>query len=106
MKMEQIECSETSAYKIQTPENYPEESTQLFYLCPELWSAISHVNPAWAGTSHNIRLGQNNDDSDTLYLEVWRNTFVLRLGTFSQFGINDKEVLITISLNVFTLGKD
>jgi len=28
MKMEQIECSETSAYKIQTPGNYPEESIQ------------------------------------------------------------------------------
>jgi len=28
MKMEQTECSETSAYKIQTPGNYPEESTQ------------------------------------------------------------------------------
>jgi len=28
MKMEQTECSETSAYKIQTPENYPEESLQ------------------------------------------------------------------------------
>jgi hypothetical protein len=28
MKMEQIECSETSAYKIQTPGNYPEENTQ------------------------------------------------------------------------------
>jgi len=26
--MEHIECSETSAYKIQTPEYYPEESTQ------------------------------------------------------------------------------
>ena len=26
MKMEQTECSETSAYKIQTPGNYPEES--------------------------------------------------------------------------------
>ena len=26
MNMEQIECSETSAYKIQTPGNYPEES--------------------------------------------------------------------------------
>jgi len=26
MKMEQKECSETSAYKIQTPANYPEES--------------------------------------------------------------------------------
>jgi len=28
MKMEQIECFETSAYKIQTPWNYPEERTQ------------------------------------------------------------------------------
>jgi len=28
MKMEQRECSETSAYKIQTPGNYPEESIQ------------------------------------------------------------------------------
>jgi hypothetical protein len=26
--MEQKECSETSAYKIQTPGNYPEESIQ------------------------------------------------------------------------------
>jgi hypothetical protein len=28
MKMEQIEYSETSAYKIQTPGNYPEENIQ------------------------------------------------------------------------------
>jgi len=28
MKMEQKECSETSAYKIQTPGNYPEENIQ------------------------------------------------------------------------------
>ena len=28
MKMEQTECTETSAYKIQTPGNYPEESIQ------------------------------------------------------------------------------
>jgi len=28
MKMEQIECSETSAYKVQTPGNHPEESMQ------------------------------------------------------------------------------
>jgi hypothetical protein len=26
MKMEKTECSETSAYKIQTPANYPDES--------------------------------------------------------------------------------
>jgi len=29
MKMEQTECSETSAYKIQTPGNYPEENIQM-----------------------------------------------------------------------------
>jgi hypothetical protein len=28
MKMEQIECSETSAYNIQTPGNHPEENIQ------------------------------------------------------------------------------
>jgi len=28
MKMEQTECSETSAYKIQAPGNYPKESIQ------------------------------------------------------------------------------
>ena len=28
MKMEQTECFETSAYKIQTPGYYPEESIQ------------------------------------------------------------------------------
>jgi len=28
MKMQQAECSETSAYKIQAPGNYPEESIQ------------------------------------------------------------------------------
>ena len=28
MKMEETECSETSAYEIQTPGNYPEENIQ------------------------------------------------------------------------------
>jgi hypothetical protein len=35
MKMEQIECSETSAYKIQTPGKYPEENIQHFYFVEE-----------------------------------------------------------------------
>ena len=30
MKMEQTECSETSAYKLQTPEYYPKESIQQY----------------------------------------------------------------------------
>jgi len=29
MKMEETECSKTSAYKIQMPGNYPEESIQV-----------------------------------------------------------------------------
>jgi len=29
MKMEQTECSETSAYKIQTPGNFPEENINI-----------------------------------------------------------------------------
>ena len=33
MKMEQTECSETFAYKIQTPGNYPEESIKNNYDC-------------------------------------------------------------------------
>jgi hypothetical protein len=33
MKMDQTECSEMSAYNIQTPGNYPEESTQQFSHC-------------------------------------------------------------------------
>jgi hypothetical protein len=31
MKMERMECFETSAYKIQTPGNYPEENIQQSY---------------------------------------------------------------------------
>jgi hypothetical protein len=36
MKMEQIECSETSAYKIQTPGNHPEENIQPLNFKPEM----------------------------------------------------------------------
>ena len=37
MKMEQTECSETSAYKIQTPGNYPEENIQNAHLIDSLF---------------------------------------------------------------------
>jgi len=33
MKMEKTVCSETSAYKIQTQENYPEENIQQRLVC-------------------------------------------------------------------------
>jgi hypothetical protein len=38
MKMEQIECSETSAYKIQAPGNHPEENIQ---------QSLSYLNSAY-----------------------------------------------------------
>ena len=38
MKTEQTFCSETSAYKIQTPGNYPEESIKLnLFFCFRMW---------------------------------------------------------------------
>jgi len=40
MKMEQTECSKTSAYKIQTPGNYPEENLQHTEYCKSLKSRI------------------------------------------------------------------
>jgi len=39
----QVECSETSAYKIQTPENYPEESTQHSEHDESLKSRLLHL---------------------------------------------------------------
>jgi hypothetical protein len=49
MKMEQIECSETSAYKIQTPGNHPEENIQLstsLYVTILCYSAV-RVGGSW-----------------------------------------------------------
>jgi hypothetical protein len=47
MKMEQTECSETSAYKTQTPGNYPEESIQHSEQGGSLKSSII-LNPDYA----------------------------------------------------------
>jgi hypothetical protein len=49
MMMERTECSETSAYKIQTPGNYPEESIQHFggYLYPETEWQDTTVQDKW-----------------------------------------------------------
>jgi len=52
--MEQTECSETSAYKIQTPGNYPEESMQHSEQGESLKSRILHLYGE--ETARNIRL--------------------------------------------------
>ena len=45
MKMEQTQCSETLAHKIQTPGNYPEESIQHLEHGELLKSRITERNP-------------------------------------------------------------
>ena len=41
--MEQTDCSETSAYKIQTPGNYPKESIQHTEHCESLKLRIQYL---------------------------------------------------------------
>jgi len=45
--MEQTECSETSAYKIRTPGNYPEESIQRSEHVESLKSRILILPGCW-----------------------------------------------------------
>ena len=55
MKTEQTECSETSAYKLQTSGNYPEESIQHFgttALLRPVPSALAY--PSHTGTQVNV----------------------------------------------------
>jgi len=59
MKMEQTECSETSAYKIQTPGNYPEENIQHTEHGESLKSRMFNI----ANLSIWFRVGVNNQNS-------------------------------------------
>ena len=54
MKMEQTECSETSAYNIQTPENYPEESIQHSEHGESLKSIINYISHCDNTISYHI----------------------------------------------------
>jgi hypothetical protein len=61
MKMEQIDCSETSAYEIQTPGNYPEENIKYSEHGESLKSrkvTITFVMPACLPACLSIHMGQ------------------------------------------------
>jgi len=45
MKMEQTECSEMSAYKIQTPGNYPEQNIQQVFS-----THFCNTSASWRGS--------------------------------------------------------
>ena len=49
MKMEQIECSEMSAYKIETPENYPKENILNTVLLVVLYECETRSLKLWEG---------------------------------------------------------
>jgi hypothetical protein len=53
MKMEHAACSETSAYKIQTPGNYPEENIQHSEHGESLKSRIMFAFPNFANPPQN-----------------------------------------------------
>jgi hypothetical protein len=59
-KMEQTECSETLAYKIQTPENYPEESIKRTLVCLFL-RCLRVTVPMRQGTATQILHAQARD---------------------------------------------
>jgi hypothetical protein len=63
MKMEHTECSETLAYKIQTPGNYPEQSTQHFW-CVRLLRNICRLTRPVHTHVITVRLwGRRYEDS-------------------------------------------
>ena len=51
MKMEQTECSETSAYKIQMPGNYPKESMQHMFV-----NLTSYVKSDMGSLNSNVAM--------------------------------------------------
>jgi hypothetical protein len=79
--MEQIECSETSAYKIQTPGNYPEENIQRGQWI--LSSLQEHKNSEYVFLINWIQLTLDDLqlDAQNLYLFTY-NTFIKILYMF------------------------
>jgi len=58
MKMEQTECSETSAYKIQTPGNYPEENIENKYVGVQVFTTVKIHIAVFLVVTLCILLGQ------------------------------------------------
>jgi len=59
--MEQTECSETLAYKIQTPGNYPEESIQHSEISESLKSKTCVLLAKVSIIKHRLQSSHNNE---------------------------------------------
>jgi hypothetical protein len=84
MKMEQTECSKTSAYKIQTPGNYPKESIQntMRELCKSLGVELCHLNIE-------------------VCISVSKTLYCIRT---AHFRVNESYLITTIFLTLIHLG--
>jgi hypothetical protein len=63
VKMEQTECSETSAYKLQTPGNYQKESIQHLEHSESLKSTVTNCFPEKRLIEIDISLKPNDPNS-------------------------------------------
>ena len=67
MKMEQIDCSETSVYKIQKPGNYPKQNIQFVYgfdvtsYISLLWGANTQERDVTAGSEKREKVTSPQD---------------------------------------------
>jgi len=80
MKMEQTECSETSAYKIQTPGNYTEESIKH----SEHGESLKSTDEV--DMKRNIHPEKNSETSDACAARIFESKFDI-------FGIYFKYVI-------------
>jgi hypothetical protein len=64
MKMKQTECSETSAYKIQTLGNYPEENIRHRIRCLTTENDTTTNKPVLVTTKYTLNTQKNNDEPD------------------------------------------
>ena len=87
--MEQTECSETSAYKIQTPGNYPEENIQ--QTVTKFVQATSNKKPR---TESKTRTSGINQRSKCNQNNVSDN------GKYNIYPDNERIILRTLKLNV------
>jgi len=76
MKMEETECFETSAYKIQTPGNYPEESIQQTEYDVSHLKSISPISQCvWQkygyAQSVSVNLPKVKHISEALIVKMW-----------------------------------
>jgi len=115
MKMEQTERSETSAYKIQTPGNYPEESIQHSEQDEIFKSGITEFARRLRKTMRNFRKSPYRDwyephctpemifsvqklSSDTwLNFNCWSNKFVMWLINSQSIKLKKPKIFTVVS---------